>query len=772
MKNIYWFSELSKDSLSIAGGKGANLGEMFNAGLPIPDGFVVSSGAYFDFIKNNGIDLLIQSELENLDMEDTQKLNSASELIMKTILEGVISQNLIEELTDAYNKLCGGNTILDKSREVFIAVRSSATAEDLAEASFAGQNETYLNVKGQEMLLQKVKECWASLFGARSIYYRTEQKFDHVKVALSAVVQKMVESEVSGIMFSVDPVSQDLSSLIIEAGFGLGEAIVSGSITPDTYYVDKNTMAIKSKKVAEQKKMIVKAVTGDEWVEVPASQWKAQKLSDSNIIELAKIGKNIETHYGKPQDMEWAMENNKLFIVQSRAITTLKKTSTEINSTTSVSTVDVSNAKVLTKGLNPSPGIVSGKVCLILDLKELYKIKKGEILVTRMTTPDFVPAMKRAAGIITDAGGITCHAAIVSRELGVPCIVGTGNATTVLKEGMEVTVDANTGMVYEGIIDLGQNEKHEQTIATGFSSELVTGTKIYVNLAEPDSAEKFAKHNVDGIGLFRAEFLFASLGKHPKKFIAEGKEEELVELIAKGLRKTCAAFMNKPVIYRANDFKTNEYRSMEGGEEFEPHEENPMIGYRGCFRYLKDPSVFKLELKAIKKVREQYGLKNLWLMIPMVRTVDDFKLIKKIVEGEGLHQTRDFKLGMMCEIPSNIILAEEFCEAGADFFSIGSNDLTQLTLGVDRDNPLVADDFDERDAAVLTSIKTVIHKCHKHGVKVGICGQAPSNYPEFSEKLVEFGIDSISVNPDVIERTRKIVASAEKKLLLKNALKE
>ncbi|VVB70681.1 Phosphoenolpyruvate synthase [uncultured archaeon] len=726
MKNIYWFSELSKDSLNIAGGKGANLGEMFNAGLPIPDGFIVSSGAYYDFIKNNGIDLLIQSELENLDMEDTQKLNAASELIMKTILEGVISQNLVDELNEAYNKLCGGSTILDPSKEVFVAVRSSATAEDLPEASFAGENETYLNVKGHEMLLQKVKECWASLFGARSIYYRTEQKFDNNKVALSAVVQKMVESEVSGIMFSVDPVSQDASSLIIEAGFGLGEAIVSGSITPDTYYVDKNTMALKEKRIAEQKRMIVKAVTGDEWVEVPSSQWKAQKLSDSNIIELAKIGKNIETHYGKPQDMEWAMQDNKLYIVQSRAITTLKKTTTTSSSST---TADLSNAKVLVRGLNPSPGIVSGPISIIFDLKELYKVKKGDIMVTRMTTPDFVPAMKRAAGIVTDEGGITCHAAIVSRELGVPCVVGTGNATIVLKDGMNVTVDANTGVVYEGIIDLGQNEKHEQTTVTNVSSTLITGTKIYVNLAEPDSAEKVSKHDVDGVGLFRAEFLFASIGKHPKKFIAEGKEDELVELLAKGLRKTCAAFANKMVIYRANDFKTNEYRSMEGGEEFEPHEENPMIGYRGCFRYLKDPSVFKVEIKAIRKVREQYGLKNLHLMIPMVRTVDDFKLIKKIVEGEGLHQTRDFKLGMMCEIPANIILADEFCEAGADFFSIGSNDLTQLTLGVDRDNPLVADDFDERDAAVLQSIKLVIQKCHKHGVKVGICGQAPSNYP-------------------------------------------
>ncbi|MCL5011740.1 MAG: PEP-utilizing enzyme, partial [Candidatus Marsarchaeota archaeon] len=386
---------------------------------------------------------------------------------------------------------------------------------------------------------------------------------------------------------------------------------------------------------------------------------------------------------------------------------------------------------------------------------------------TRMTTPDFVPAMKRASAIVTDEGGVTCHAAIVSRELGVPCIVGTEKATVVLKEGEIITVDASNGVVLEGNVERQQPIKLE--VQAG-AERLVTGTKIYVNLAEPESADKIAAQNVDGVGLLRAEFMIAGFGKHPKKLLKEGRQEEFITMLVKGLRKFCAAFSPRPIIYRATDFKTNEYRNLEGGAEFEPQEDNPMIGFRGCFRYVKDPDVFNLELEAVKRVREQ-GFKNLWLMIPVVRTVHEFKIVKNLVEKGGLFQSHDFKLGIMCEVPSTVILAEEFCKAGADFFSIGSNDLTQLTLGVDRDNPIVAEDFDERDESVLRSIEHVIKTCHKFGVKVGICGQAPSEYREFAEKLVEFGIDSISVNPDVIDSTRQVVASAELKVLLDKARK-
>ncbi|MEW5955020.1 MAG: phosphoenolpyruvate synthase [Candidatus Micrarchaeota archaeon] len=648
-------------------------------------------------------------------------------------------------------------------------------------ASFAGQQETYLNIRGADKLVEAVRKCWASLFGARAIYYRQEQHFDHLRVGIAVVVQRMVQSKSAGVMFSIDPVTNDSSKIIIEGAFGLGEAVVSGSVTPDRYVVDKNSLTVLEKNAMRQDKMIAKVGDEDQWVDVPEADREKFKLSDREVVQLARYGKAIEEHYGFPQDMEWAVEGDKVYIVQSRAVTTIKKIEAERASEKAgktpaavkpVETISPDQAKVLLQGLGASPGIASGNVRIVADLKELYKVKEGDILVTAMTSPDFVPAMKRAAGIVTDEGGMTCHAAIVSRELGIPCIVGTRKATALLEDGEAITVDARHGIVYQGMVALEEAPKPAAAAPGAVSvvaAPVVTGTKIYVNVAEPELAEKVAAENVDGVGLLRAEFMIAGIGKHPKWLIKQGRQDEFVEALSRGLRKVCAAFGTRPVVYRATDFKTNEYKSLEGGAEFEPHEENPMIGYRGCFRYIKDPEVFKLELEAIKRVREQYGMRNLWLMIPVVRTLHEFKVCKELVEEAGLHRSRDFKLGIMCEVPSTVILAEEFCKAGADFFSIGSNDLTQLTLGVDRDNPVVAEDFDERDPAVLRSVKHVIESCHKHGVKVSICGQAPSVYREFAEKLVEYGIDSISVNPDVIDQTRRIVASAEQRVLLKAA---
>ncbi len=810
-RNVYWFKQLSKDSLAQAGGKGANLSEMANLGLPVPAGFVVSSYAYFAFIKHNHIDEIIQGACGALDVYDNVSLDKASQVVKTAILKGEIPADIRADIIKNYNRLCGVDLIPSASQELYVAIRSSATAEDLPEASFAGQQESFLNIKGGEAVVDAVRQCWASLFGARAIYYRVEQGFDHLKVGLAAVVQKMCQSEVSGVMFSVDPFTGDRSKIIIEAGFGLGEAVVSGAITPDRYVVDKESMKIIDKRISKQSKMIVKVNGVDQWVEVEEELHEAQKLPDDYALELANYAKLLEEHYSCPQDIEWGVENNKVNIVQTRAVTTLKnKKQTETSAaietksqpeakpvvvqqdnsilansenlssnqpyqkTTSdefKESTTISNEEVLVQGLPASPGLASGPVRKVLDIKELYKVKKGDVLVTPMTTPDFVPAMKRACAIVTDEGGTTAHAAIVSRELGVPCIVGTGNATSVLKEGEEITVDADHGVVYAGKLV----QQHSPTTSPetntsnsrNVSSSVITGTKIYVNLAEPENADAVASRDVDGVGLMRAEFIIAGIGKHPRLFIKEGKQEEFIDTLAKALRKVCAPFGNRPVVYRATDFKTNEYRNLEGGKEFEPHEENPMIGYRGCFRYTKEQDVFAMELAAIKKARESYGMKNLQLMIPFVRTVGEFQLVKKLVEQNGLHQTRDFKLGIMCEIPSTVILAEEFCKAGADFFSIGSNDLTQLTLGIDRDNPIVAEEFDERDEAVLISIKKVIEACHKHNVKVSICGQAPSVYPEFTEKLIEYGIDSVSVNPDVIEKTRRIVASAEQKQLLR-----
>ena len=777
-QNIYWFSEISKGSLAIAGGKGANLGEMANAGLPIPLGFIVSSASYFAFIKATGVDKIIAQQTGNLDSQDTQALNAASDVIRKAINAAQMPADVAADIVKAYNKLCGAEVFPTPDQEVLVAVRSSATAEDLPEASFAGQQETYLNIKGANALLTAVKDCWSSLFGARAIYYRGEQNFDNLKVGIAVVVQAMVESDKSGVMFTVDPITLKKDDLVIEAGFGLGEAVVSGAITPDHYVVDKNSMKIKEKKINRQTFMIIKnkELLGDEKIDVPEEIKEVQKLPEKEILQLAQLGVKIEEHYGAPQDIEWAIEDGNVFIVQSRAITTLgnNKKSAQASGEGAqqarpAGTISVENAKVLLQGQGASPGVASGKVTIIFDLKELYKVKNGDVLVTEMTTPDFVPAMKRAAAIVTDEGGSTCHAAIVSRELGIPCIVGTRTATVDLKDSQVITVDAKRGVVYDGAVEVEAPKQEGGTAATttGGPGQIITGTKIYVNMAEPELAEKVSNQNVDGVGLLRAEFMIAGIGKHPRALIKQGKQAEFVDSLAKGLRKACAAFYPRPIIYRATDFKTNEYKNLEGGAEFEPKEENPMIGFRGCFRYVQDPEVFNLELEAIKRVRVQYGMKNLWLMIPFVRTVHEFKVCKELVEEAGLHRNYDFKLGIMCEVPSTVINAEEFCEAGAQFFSIGSNDLTQLTLGVDRDNPVVAEDFDERDPAVLKSIKRVIESCHKHGVPVGICGQAPSVYPEFAEALVEYGIDSISVNPDVIDVTRKIVASAEKRVQLK-----
>jgi pyruvate,water dikinase len=776
-KTVYWFAEIDRSSLAIAGGKGANLGEMTKAGFPVPPGFCVSADAYFQFIKENGIDEIIRTKLAGLNVEDNNTLQPASVAVKDAILGGRIPQSIRDEIISAYEKLCdspdtdGIHTI---GKEVLVAVRSSATAEDLPEASFAGQQATYLNIRGDAGVVDAVRRCWASLFEARAIYYRQTNNFDHLKVGLSAVVQRMIESESSGVMFTADPFTGDVGKIVIEAGWGLGEAIVSGMITPDHFVVNKADLSLEEKQIHKQDKMIVLSGDGDAELDVPEELAERQKLSDEHVMELAAIGRHIEDHYHAPQDIEWALEKGKLYIVQSRAITTLKKESNTRGETAMATSPTTSEKKVLLRGAGASPGIASGPVRIIADASELDRVKQGDVLVTRMTSPDYVPGMKRAIAILTDEGGATCHAAIVSRELGVPCIVGTGNATKVLHDDQIVTVDAKRGVAYEGVVDLGEAGKAAAAGAAGQSGgfgggAVITGTRIYVNLAEPELAEKVAAHDVDGVGLLRAEFMIAGIGIHPKKMIKEGRQQEFIDKIAEGLRQVCSAFDNRPVIYRATDFKTNEYRNLEGGAEFEPHEENPMIGYRGCLRYIHDPEVFNLELEAIKKVRNEYGMKNINLMIPVVRTIGEFKQVKALVEASGLKPGLDFKLGIMCEVPSTVILAKEFCTAGAQFFSIGSNDLTQLTLGLDRDNAVIAEEFDERDPAIYKSLEKVIRECHENGVTVGICGQAPSVYPEFAEKLIEFGIDSISVNPDVIEATRKRVASVEMRLLLKKA---
>ncbi len=826
MRFVKWFSEIDRSNLAEAGGKGANLGEMTKAGFPIPPGFVVTSNAYFEFIKLNNIDKLIKEMTDGLDTSNNNALTMASEAVRGRILSGEIPSEMREEIKTAYRQMSPGN-------EPYVAVRSSATAEDLPEASFAGQQSTYLNVKSPENTVQSVKECWASLFEPRSIYYRVENKFDHLKVGLAAVVQEMVQSEKAGVMFSVDPVEENYDHISIEAAYGLGELVVSGSVTPDNYIVSKASMSIVHKDVFKQDVMIVKINEHNVKARIKEDMQGKQKLSDEEIIELAKVGKQIEDHYGKPQDMEWAFANGKLYITQSRPVTTLKSkppvasspqtsaysqskpieqvqyaqasySSAQASSSSSAGmpasssasvastntsggdAVAIDSAKIILKGLGASPGVGKGKVKFIPTPKDLGLMEKGDILVTDMTTPDFVPAMKKAAAIVTNTGGRTCHAAIVSREMGIPCIVGARGATDILKNGVFLTVDATRGIVYEGnVAELkSKDELAAQSAATASTQSAagvqmvqmaeqapITGTKVYVNLAEVDLAEKVSKSPCDGIGLLRAEFMIADIGEHPKKIIAEGRQQEYIDKLADKMRTFAQAFYPRIVVYRANDFKTNEYRNLKGGEQYEPQEANPMMGYRGCARYVAEPEVFKMELFAMKKVREEFGLKNLHLMIPFVRRIGEIRAIKDMLREVQIHRTRDFKLWIMVEVPSTVFLIDEFCKEGIDGVSIGSNDLTQLILGIDRDNSTLADGFDERNHAVLKAIETVIKACNANGVTCSICGQGPSVYPDFTERLIEFGITSVSVNPDAVESTKRIVASAEKKVMMKRLAK-
>lgn len=749
--HILWFNQITRNDIPTAGGKGANLGEMYRNEIPVPNGFVVSSGAYFDFVNSTSVKEKILHELSGLNTENTADLKAASEHIKTAILTAELPQSLKDNIKSYYHELCGE---FDKP----VAVRSSATAEDLPDASFAGQQETYLNVMGYEHVVRAVQKCWASLFEQRAIYYRTEKGFSHLKVGIAVPVQLMVQSETSGIMFTVNPVTNNQKEVSIEAAFGLGQPIVSGELTPDQYIVSKDGYKITSKNLATQTWQFTKAGK----IPVSKAYQKVQKLSDKHVVELARIGEKIEKHYGFPCDIEWGLEHEKLYIVQSRPVTTLKmKIEGEVEK------IDASAGKFLLEGLGASPGVASGTVRILTSAKEIGKIKTGDVLVATMTNPDFVPAMKKAVAIVTNEGGRTSHAAIVSRELGIPAVVGTQQATKMLKDGEIITVDGIQGKVYEGNVVKAHAVK-EVEIDT---SKLKTATKIYVNLAEPEAAEKVAKKNVDGIGLLRAEFMIAQIGEHPRKFIKEKRQEEFIKKLETGLLQFVKAFDGKPVIYRATDFRTNEYRNLKGGEEFEGNEPNPMLGFRGASRYIADQQVFDLELEAIKRVRNKHGFKNLHLMIPFVRTVEELREVKKYVSAAGLRRGGTFKFFMMCEIPSNVILLEDFLAEGLDGISVGSNDLTMLILGIDRDNEKVAYEFSELNPAVLWALERIATICKKNKVMCGICGQAPSEYPELVEKLVHWGFSSVSVSPDVIDKTRKIVYDAEHKLVTKKSSK-
>ncbi|EOD01559.1 phosphoenolpyruvate synthase [Caldisalinibacter kiritimatiensis] len=777
-KYIKWFNEIGKEDIPVVGGKGANLGELTIRGVNVPPGFCVTASAYRDFVKETKLEDKIIEVLKTINVDKAEDLQPKSFEIRSLIMKSDIPINIKEELKRAYEEF-SQRLELDN---LHVAVRSSATAEDLPEASFAGQQDTYLHISGVDEVIKHIKKCWASLWTARAIYYRENQGFEHNDVNLSVVVQKMVNSKVAGVMFTANPITNDTTEIMINASWGLGEAVVSGIVTPDEYIVSKDNSTIKEKNIAEKNTMIIKNRNDVGTLEVKVAEYLGmdkvnnQCLSNDEIINLTQNAISIERLYNSPQDIEWALDadTDQLYILQSRPITTLKGEKEEMSENKE------EKLETLVRGLAAAPGINSGKVIKIKNIDEISRVKEGDVLVTVMTNPDMVPAMRKAAAVVTDEGGRTCHAAIVSRELGIPCIVGAKKATEVLKDEMIVTVDATRGVVYKGKV-LQEEQNKEDTASmnntVGISDELmnqlapITGTKIYMNLGEPSIISKYKNLPFDGIGLMRTEFIFSNLvGAHPMYLLKKGEEKLFIEKMAEGITKVAQEIYPKPIVVRLSDFRTNEFRGLKGGEEVEPIENNPMIGWRGVSRYISSEyeEGFRLECRAIKKVREEYGLINVWVMLPFVRTTWELEKVKKIMESEGLYQSNNFKLWIMAEVPSVIFQAEEFAQL-VDGFSIGSNDLTQLILGADRDSGILNSMgyFDERNPAVKKAIKTLIDAAHKHGKTVSICGQGPSLYPEFAEFLVEQGIDSMSINPDTVAYTRRLVAHVEQKLILK-----
>ena len=797
-KNILWFNELSINDVPKVGGKNASLGEMYNnlltKGINLANGFATTSEAYFYFLDKTGLTSQIDSILKDVNVHDLRSLQQKGKMVRELIIKATLPQDLQDSIVDSYNKL----SKLYNVSNVDVAVRSSATAEDLPGASFAGQQETFLNITGAENVLLAVKKCFASLFTDRAIVYRQEMGFSHLKVGLSAGIQKMVRSDVgaSGVMFSCDTESGFGDVVLINASLGLGENVVLGRVEPDQYYVFETTLKKGFRPIVEKKigsKLIKMIYTSDKKnptknIKTSLKERQSFVLTDEEILQLAKWSMIVEDHYQKPMDMEWAKDGkeNKLYIVQARPETVQSKKNINV---LEEYVLEKKTAVVLAKGMSVGNKIGSGRANKIISAHDINKFKKGEVLVTGMTDPDWVPAMKLASAIVTDQGGRTAHAAIVSRELGIPCIVGTGNATKIIKTGTEITVDCSSGehgVIYKGIIPFKVNK-------TDISKIEKTKTKILMNLADPSQAFNLSFIPNDGVGLAREEFIIANTIKiHPNALLNYKKQKSVtkkqidkltfgyddkaqfyIDKLAEGIGKIGAAFYPKQVIVRFSDFKTNEYRQLIGGEMYEPKEENPMLGFRGASRYYNEKfrGSFILELKAIKKVREVFGLDNIEVMVPFCRTLQEGKKVVQIMEENGLTRKpfdtaqggvnlKPLKIYAMCEIPVNVILAEDFLNI-FDGFSVGSNDLTQLVLGLDRDNAEISSIGNEKNEAVKNLIGTVIQVCKSKGKYIGICGQGPSDFPDFAEFLVEQGINSISLNPDSILKTHMLIAKKE-----------
>jgi pyruvate,water dikinase len=739
---IKWFSEIDKNSGNVAGGKGANLAEIYNLRLPVPSGFVITAQAYSYFIKKAGIGEKIKEILGKIDYENTKQLDDSTKEIRNLILKAKMPSEMEKEIIEDYNILSEdkGNfssaidVINFHSEPSFVAVRSSATTEDLATASFAGQQDSFVNVKGNSSLIEHIKKCFASLFTSRATYYRIKKGFKHEQAQLAVVVQKMVDSEKSGVIFTKDPAYKS-NNTIIEAVYGLGEGIVSGKISPDKYTVSEN-LEVAEKIIAEKKIAITRDSGGNKQVvKLSAEKSKSQVLKDSEIKKLAEYGLKLEEHYQKPQDIEFAIENNEIYIVQTRPITTIENRFTEIK--------EIKGEAIL-KGIAASPGIASGKIRIVGKMEDLQKIEKGDILVTKMTNPDMVVSMQKSAGIVTDEGGMTSHAAIVSREMGIPAVVGTQEATIKLKEGEIITVDGFSGKIYMG--------KVSESVEKEILPVVETKTKIKVTVDLPTFAERASRTKVREVGLTRIEGIIAESGKHPDYFMKKNQMEDYEKIIFSGI-KGIAKYFDELWI-RTSDIRADEYGNLEGAPEIK--EANPMLGMHGIRHGLKNPKILKAELNALKRVSEEN--KKIGLLLPQLISVEEVIGVKKILGEIGFDNA---KVGVMIETPASVEIIEELCREGIKFISFGTNDLTQYTLAIDRNNESVQYLYNEMNPAILHQLERVIRICKKFNVETSICGQAGSR-KEMVEKLVGFGIDSISVNADAAHEISEFVAELEK----------
>lgn len=752
MPNILWLEAISKDDIPLVGGKGASLGEMASIGLPVPKAFVVTAQAFRKFLVQTGLEDSLFDRLTDLDVENSEKLEEVSSAVKKMVLDAKMPDDIREEIIHSYGAMGPDNMV--------VAVRSSATAEDLPDASFAGQQETYLNIRGEAAVVEAVQMCWASLYGARAIYYRAKQGFDDRTVNIAVVVQQLIRSEKSGVMFSSHPVTGEPFT-IIEGSWGLGEAVVSGSVSPDKYVYDRRLKKVFDRMISKKEYMIIPVGDhGTELVEIPKDRQEEPILTDAEIEALAAFAEISEEHYGVPQDIEWAIVGSTIYILQSRPITTIGM------SAKGKSTAGQKTGAVLLEGNGASPGIASGPVIVVHDIKDLGKVKEGDIMVTKMTNPDMVPAMRKVAGIITDEGGMTCHAAIVSRELGTPAVVGAKKATRTLKDGDIVTLDGEKGIVYEGAASVPAAPTAAMAAAVPgaavAAAPIITATSIKVNVSLAEAAARAAATGADGVGLLRIEHMILGMNKTPGWYISQNKEEEFITELYNGIKVVLDAFPGKPVWVRTLDAPTDEFRNMLGGET-EPIEHNPMLGWRGIRRDLQSPDQFRMQIEVFKRLWDR-GYDNLGLMFPLVGHPDEFLKAKALIASWGV-DVDAVELGIMVEIPSSAILIEDFCKAGISFASFGTNDLIQYTLAIDRNNELVSSMYRPKHPAVLKLIRDAIAVCRQYGVECSICGQAGSD-PNMVEWLIENGITSVSANIDAISKIRETAARTEKRMIL------